>query len=769
MVLKGGEIMKKKWFILSISVALILFLGGMPQIFAQEATSEEFTLEEITVTAQKRAENLQKVPIAMEVISSEQISDLGKTNLDDILTNAANVVINRASDGLRVSIRGLADVNTTLNGQSVSMPMVAVNTDGVMSNRKDTGSGLFDVDRVEVLYGPQSTMYSSNSPGGIVNVVTANPKLDTYAGSGLIEIGNYNLLHMEGVMNVPLSSKLAIRTAYSTSSHDGYLSNGAGDQDTKSGRLRALYQANDKISIVITGEMSKSFDHGYGNVVPFDTQDGNWWPVADNGTATKGDKVTDPWYSDDTLGKGSAVNTKRLSGNINWDMGIGTLTVVPSYSTRTGESDVIITTGSGVTEESRRAQITREKSLEMRMASSSNFFFKWIVGATYYDSNDYQAGLDYYMDGTAVGSFSNSLMHEDLKAAFANVTYPVTDRFRVSAGYRYSWDNLYDHLYETKGSTNTPGYENKDDSNQAPDYSLGVEYDLGGNSMEYAKYATSYKMQGMAGGTPPGMTTTTPPVEKIKSFEIGSKNRLFENKLQLNASIYYTDYKNYTAFISKTAWESFGDPETSILYVGDFDFDPNSLNYGEGVMYGVELKTSYVLTSQDMLDLSVSYEKSKWTDLTFDYYYPYGPSTSVGGPDAVSTDIVDNSVLVPLDTINYNGKAMMMTPPWNINFTYSHSFNFWNGSSLKAQISERYKSSYSLTWVDSDYPMNYQEASHKTDLSGTYTHSDGKWNFSAYVKNLENYAEKTGYMAGAVNQMTVGDPRTYGAVLSVKF
>jgi len=350
----------------------------------------------------------------------------------------------------------------------------------------------------------------------------------------------------------------------------------------------------------------------------------------------------------------------------------------------------------------------------------------------------------------------------------------------VTGGYRYSWDYLKNDVHETKGPMNEEGWSSFPDHNKAPDYKIGMEYDLGTDSMLYADYSTSYRVQGMGGGGPPGTELIEPPPEKLKAFSMGSKNRFLDNRLQVNASAYYYDYKNYKAFVVATAWQVEGytpyPDDTSLPFhqpmSDEFSFDPNSSGWGNGRMMGADLQTSWIVTVKDMLNLSVSYEKSEWKDLTFDYYYDYGTYAQVGGGPpgmVVEATPVDSSLVVPLDTVSFNGKPMTMTPEWSLNLSYSHIFNLWNGGSLKMQIDERYKSDYRLSWPEAEYTVNYQEAFNMTNASLTYTHSDGKWTLSANVKNLENYAEKTGYMGGAVGQMMVGDPRTYSAVLSVKF
>ncbi len=172
----------------------------------------------------------------------------------------------------------------------------------------------FHIERVEVLYGPQSTMYASASPGGIVNIVTSNPKTDKYEASGTLEYGNYNLLHTEGSVNAPVNEKVALRAAFSTSQHDGYLSNGSEDEETKSARLKALFQANEKIAIVITGEFSKGGGQGFAFTRAFVNQDDKYYP--------DGTRLTDPWTSaSGSAGTGMDKKNKKISGRMDWDMG----------------------------------------------------------------------------------------------------------------------------------------------------------------------------------------------------------------------------------------------------------------------------------------------------------------------------------------------------------------------------------------------------------------------------------------------------------------
>lgn len=160
--------------------------------------------------------------------------------------------------------------------------------------------------------------------------------------------------------------------------------------------------------------------------------------------------------------------------------------------------------------------------------------------------------------------------------------------------------------------------------------------------------------------------------------------------------------------------------------------------------------------------------KTEWKELVFDYVYDwYDPDGGFGG--GVPAFIPHAIDVYPLDDLDLTGKSITVAPKWTISASYKHTFDLPSGSVIESQIDSVYKTGYYLTWKPADEPLNYQEDYFKIDLSATYINPDGKWTFSTYVRNLMNYAEKQGYFGLPINQMTIGDPRTYGAVLSVRF
>jgi iron complex outermembrane receptor protein len=164
-------------------------------------------------------------------------------------------------------------------------------------------------------------------------------------------------------------------------------------------------------------------------------------------------------------------------------------------------------------------------------------------------------------------------------------------------------------------------------------------------------------------------------------------------------------------------------------------------------MYGADLQTNAMITSRDSLNLSVSFLKTEFKDLIFDWY---------------SEELEDE---------DWSGREMTFSPRWSISGNYKHDFEFPNGGILTARIDARYKTSYIISIVDFNMGVDFrgfahQEAHLMGDLSAIYTDPDGKWSITGYVKNVTNYAEKRSLMG---QSMSLSAPRTYGAVLSVNY
>lgn len=699
---------------IALSIVCIFFFADTSALFAQE-DEDEFTLEEITVTAQKRQQNVQKVPIAMQVATGDVMKELGQSSLDQVVESMAGVFVNEAGDGLRVSIRGISSDETTrgdLYTYSNASPTVAVNMDGVFTFGRKSGASMYDIERVEVLYGPQSTLYSSNSPGGIVNIVTASPKTDKYEVSALVKYGNYHTLETQGMANVPVDEKTALRASFNTSSHDGHMSNGAASADSKSVRAKILHNFTDQFNITLTGEYLLGQGIGQGQGVAMFKDEAS---------------LDNPWDNRDQATTTTPRDRRSRDFNLQgeWLLGVGTLSFSASLSRQTETAHIgKIDNSTGETYTDYMDNWQKEHGGEVRLASSSDTAIQWIAGATYFKFR--QQGF-----GETVGTpyYSGTQNEAETYAAYANITYPLTDTFRVTGGLRYS-DDKNDGLFAMVSET-MEMFRPESLHYDGLDHKIGFEYNLSENSMLFTDWTTGYRVGSMGGATEP---------ETMDAYSLGAKSRFFNNKLQLNATAYLYQYKNYAAECHQT--------------------DPDSLQLADGgetqadmEMYGVDIQSEIVLSPKDRLSLSVAYQHAEFSELVFEY-------TSDKIPDLV-----------------YTGKSPTFTPDWTVTAGYEHNFLLPNGSSLTPRIDVRFQSEQMVSFQEyagiqgeagltSLVGYVEQEAYHMSNFTLLYASLDRNWTMTGYINNIEDYAVKKNYLD---ERLTIGDPRTYGVVFSVKY
>lgn len=741
--------MSRRWvFCLIVFVIgfIFVFCDVLPLV-AQESQTDEFTLEEITVTAQKREQSLQKVATSVEAITGTKLTEMGVQDLDDALANMSSAIVNPVGEEMNVTIRGMD--NDSMPGDSFSQ--VAVTIDGSFSGSWGVGTtGIYDMQRIEVLAGPQGTLYSRNSSGGVVNMISNDPKMEKAEASGSLGVGNYKLFNAQGVLNAPITNTLALRAAFSSTTRNGYADNGLSDADDRAVRLKLGFKPSDSLSAVLTYEYTKIGGKSQGDgFAAFEDED----------------DVANPWHSNSNGDLFvSNTQTDRVYMNLNWNTPIGDLTFLPSYSDTSrhniqagwmwsdGAFGMMSMNPFAVKVGQGREHFLSpqdEKSYELRMASKEDFFMKWLIGLYYYERswNDkifhedayWVAGGIAYPSTEATATWGTK--GSSSKAAFGNFTIPVTDTFRVTAGGRYTKEEE-NSFGEARGPGIPPGtMQSTSDESSHFDWKGAVEYDLGANSMLWADVSTGYKQVRGASAD-----------QKLMSYQVGSKNRLVGNKLQLNATAYYYDYTNFDiGRINDVPTYSFdGNPNNAVRF--------DAVGIGDAALYGLDLTTDYVLTGNDRVNFALSYESAKVDQVTITYSY-----RQIEYPELFPPKIVDA------------GKPLNNAPELTIVAGYEHRFDLASGATITPSITARYTSKYYLEFYPnpSNVPagmdvnkVNTEPDHIMADFSVNYGHSSGEWSLNAYVKNITNHAEKNGLMRA---DMRLGPPRTYGAVLSVKF
>ncbi|MCC7462272.1 MAG: TonB-dependent receptor [Gammaproteobacteria bacterium] len=779
-------------------------------------------LDEVVVTAEKWKANLQKTPMSIQVYTGEQLQQEGKKRIDDIMRGVAGVQPSDSQVGSYFSIRG---VDNGANGGPVMgppAPTVAIVIDGVFQNRSEVvRGGTLDVAQVEVMRGTQTTAIGANALAGAVSMVSRRPVFD-YQAEGSLEIGNYNLLNMEGVLNLPLADNQALRAAYSTNKRDGYLSSNAGNSDITNARLKYRWQASDTLDIVVTGASNHIGGNGVQQGVL--TYSGRWegynaanaasYLTTMGGPAgnllfgllpTPGQTFrdrSDPWddgYPADQWPINPFRDTRisQYSAEINWNTAIGDVTLMPSVQNahfRSTEPP----RGSGT---SYMAEDIKEDTtqIEARLASRPGARLEWLVGGYFYDLDRPQGvfeSIAFANDpmnptGATTYGWTNSPTKNRTEAAFAQGKYPILDTLRAFASLRYSHDTS-DALPTLSGPDGiagtatgpTGGYVYGSwikGSWSATTYRSGVEYDVLPQAMVYATYATGYQP-----GTADAMANRATVKSTTRQYSLGVKSRFLENRLQVNLDAFLLKYKDrpFTSSLMVGSYNfGFPPPTGSPLVAPDYSaMDPNAIvTVPSQESVGADLDITFMPTANDRVDLALEYLDATLSAAPeaplFSVDQVTAAAVSLGG--AVNT-VAAQALIDQYATLasSYNGTTLQNAPKLSGNLTYQHRFNLPGGSSLAPSINLVYKDKY---WTQSGAspPGGSVDVRHALDdgsvfrqdaytLWNAYVHwtsADGKFTLSGYMKNIADEVVMTnigGEPGTPLMYVSLDAPRTFG-------
>ncbi|MGC3982434.1 MAG: TonB-dependent receptor [Steroidobacteraceae bacterium] len=604
----------------------VLALGcAMPMLAqAQASASGGVQLEEIIVTAERRDADLQKTALAITVIDGDMLEQRGDADLAQVLRNVPGVNMQAVTGGVsgqsvtggggppRIAIRGLGTDGPNKASST------AVYENGVLI----TGGGAFfhDINRVEVLRGPQGTLYGRGATGGAVNIISNNP-VQRSESDVTLEYGSYNLLHVAAMANQPITDTVAARVAVNVNKRDALFNNGYSDTNDANARVKLLFQPSDDFSLLFGGVFYRNDAAGAGQIVLATT------------TTPMPDKLVTPFRS----GASNKVTYKRGYAELNWNLGFGKLTYIPAYATNNSNN---VAYGSGMVASERVTSTSpydRTQTHELRLASSNDSALSWIAGA-FYLNNDYKYMLENAGPQTD-GSFTPTLQRTQTyqnksKGLFGEATYSFTDALRLTLGVRQSYDDVY-HLDHQDLPVRVPADILTVNDYSQFDWKARVETDLSDNNLLYGSVSTGYRPGGAVNGRPYDPET-------LIAYEIGSKNRVGE-RLVFNVSGYYYNYDNFQAVQNYTNLS--GGMDSVIINAA-------------AKFYGVEAEMTALLSANDRLSLSPSYIKSEFTD----NFVFVNPVTNV------------------VTTTYTKGKAVPRTPKFSVSADYAHDFHFSSGA-----------------------------------------------------------------------------------------
>lgn len=700
---------------------LMAFGAGSAQAAAGTASAadDQGSIEDIVVTAQKVRSTAQKTAAAITAYTGDALVAVGATDLRTAQNFIPSVRFQAQAAATEVYIRGV--------GSSIDSPQneppTSVNFNGVYVPRNATGGAFFDLDRVEVLPGPQGTLYGRSTMGGAVQISAKRPTRDLESES-LVEAGNYSLVHVGTAMNVPMTDSLSIRGAFDYQYHKGYQASGADSANNYGARLSLLYKPTDRFSVYLWANVTDFNGHPANLVSRGVDQSGALAPGKYLGSNPWDDRY--PAALVPSLPNGQVTNGSwnykniLVGGELNWEVADDvTLTYIPSYLTFHSDPHYYFG-GYKVGASERDEQTTHELRLSGRGGPLT-----WIAGIYGYrltSSGDvFFAGFS----GTDGGFNTSNVARHRIwgGAAFGQATYHVSDAFRLIAGGRYSHDDRTGGG-SFLGATGPAAYDYSRSFDHG-DFKVGVEYDLGPKAMVYGTVQSGYQ----PGTFNQFRSTAAVPNDvapaKLLAYTGGIKSRLFDDKLQINNEMFFYNYEN--------------------LFVSAYDALTGStvtFNAQRAHIYGDQLDIIFKPTPVDQFSVNVGYLHARY-----------------------------KKFLLP-DGSSYAGNQLQYAPDWTINAGYFHDFEMSRGY-LRAMVNTRFESSFYGDYLHT--PGSRQGDYTKTGASLTYYDGGGKWSLGIWAKNLEKADVEAATASGSIVPFnpsgaitTLEPPRTFGIRATLK-
>ena len=718
--------------------ALLLLMFGCLG-FNSTAWAADEVIEEIVVTAEKRESALQKTPVAITALTSSMVEERNLDDLRKISQLVPSMLFNTSGGSAMIYMRGVGTDNNSVTAE----PGVAMFVDGVYMGTTSEQSATFDnVERVEVLRGPQGTLYGRNSTGGNLNIFTKLPGAEPEFSASLL-YGDYDRVKASfSAGGVLVDDLLAARVSLVKDSDDGYsenLFNGddVDHRDITSAMFSAVLTPTDTFEFILRGDWSETESDNplwnYGEIVP----DSGISPLLLGGqTGTGPRKIRnndDTDYDREFWG---------VSGTANWDIGDVTLRSITAYR-ETVNDGYYDTDGTDIPYIFIvQTQDSEMFSQEFNLLGSIGENVQWILGAYYFDQDtvsQYEFDLPalqpvfegifegifglppgslagfladpgsnpFYGERIAGGpsaipflDFTNS---QDTRstALFAQGTYHVSDRLRVTAGVRWT-DDEKKSLGTVVNNISPDGCvdaKNKADW-QETTYKLSADFDISDSAMLYGSYSTGYK----SGGFNTGACNDSFDPETVDAFEVGLKSTLADGRLRLNLAAYVYDYDDYQAEIIR---ETFSSVE----------------NAAKLENMGLELEFLWLPVHGLQIDGSVAIMDSEFEEFVSD------------DPMTPAFELVDAS-----------GNQTLRAPDLTYNVGLQYTLDLERGGDITLRYEAAHKDDYYVTVFNNDFA---QVDSHTLQNARAIWNVNSQWEVQAFVENLTD--------EDVPDSLTVGD------------
>jgi iron complex outermembrane receptor protein len=722
---KGDNLMtiQQSSRLLLLSTTFGIVMGGA----ALAADNSSF--EEIVITATKMgATRLQDTPLAVSAYSSADLDKTGAKDIRDLAGQTPNLVVAQNGPFAQIYIRGIGSNNSFAG----SDPSSTVNIDGVYIARPAAVFNNFlDIERIEVLRGPQGTLYGRNSVGGTINIISRKPDNEFHV-KAQGTVANYNLYRGEGYISGPIvKDKLFGSISAMRSKHDGYIKNivasgnDRGSEDTWGVRAQLRATPTEKLEIIVRADYLKDKGNSIGNTVLLQS----FTPVAGGPVDAVTQSIFGDWHKValDTPSR-SDRHVEGVSGEINYQVADNT-TLKSLTAYRKSYLNYAIDSDASDLHRQETDQLEDQHQFSEELNLNGKFDrLKYVLGA-YYIEEKIITNSDVLIFTTNRDSHLQPTVNTKAYAGYGQADYDVTDQFTLTAGIRYTdekkhFDQFSNNTSLINGSVlaGFPKIYSKVGEYKAWTPKFGIQFKPMQDVMLYASITRGFKSGGFNFTSGNVLNGFNP--EKLWAYEAGFKSEFADKRVRLNASAFYYDYKDLQvqAFITPG--------------VTDITNAANATIKG----FEAELLTKPVKG----LDLggTLTYLDATYKD------FPAAPIT--GG------------------TFDASGNTLNSAPKWSYTLFAQYNLDLGDKGTAFARTQFGYKSRQYFTVVNDNIQTTPSYG--LLDASAGYTTPDSHWTIIAYGRNLTNkeYIVSSGSFtarpAGAP-----GDPRTFGVRASYSY
>ncbi|TNE37648.1 MAG: TonB-dependent receptor [Sphingomonadales bacterium] len=752
----------------------VLAVVAVTPAYAQDesASAANTGIQDIVVTAQKREQNMQDVPIAVSAVSGEALGSMQVTTLQALQGSIPNTQIAgfaNAPNTAVFSIRGIGVIEPDpYAGNTVSIVVDGVPQFFSMGALLD----MYDVERVEVLRGPQGTLFGANTTGGVVNVMTARPTGE-FGGYVKGNVGNWNRFDVSGSVEMPIvSDVLSLKVAGIHTERDGWVTNIWNGKDMGSKNVDAIrgmlyFTPTPSLSVTLQGEyvaarngapvVINGAQPGEGNYVAAGTYaNGAEYPMYMSPCAVVGERCSAPdrYYSgNNSVPDKSNMDTYFTVLTVEAkDTALGDITSITGYK----NFKLFEYTDQDGTAESNGATRRRTKGWQFSQELRSSFDLTDatnVIAGAFFLKTHYDHYQMYHLDFASPGLAQFNTQDQDTESlsAFAQSYTRLAEGLTFQAGIRYTHDKIdarstLDYAMDLPDLTDPDwdgglygsGVTHQIDTGGKKSWDnigwkLGLDYEIAPRQMLYASWARGFKSGGFTGrigALADGDTPFGP--EKVDTFEVGVKADFFDRRLRTNLAFFYTNYRDMQVA------QIYFDPDTNVQ-------GNRILNAGKSEIKGFELEVTAAPVSGVTLNGSLAYLDAKYKE--FDYFDP-----------------------VSLIVYDMKGKRLQNAPKWSASLGANYDMDFGDGSSAVFNINWNYVAKKYYTAI-LDTPRSEVQPTYLVDTSLTFHPAGNRFEISLWGKNIfdKRYMSSVYDSPGYMGIASYGSPREYGISGKVKF